>query len=66
MKTINGDWYIIKPCPFCGGKAKVFYQNRTNGFYVQCNNGKCVVAPKTASYKVNSFAVSAWNMREES
>jgi hypothetical protein len=36
------NWYQqLKPCPLCGGEAKVGKDNDTDCFYVQCSNDEC-------------------------
>lgn len=48
----------LKPCPFCGGHARIF---RVNCFYyeAQCN----VCGNRTAPYKYPETAIAAWNRR---
>lgn len=31
----------LKPCPFCGGEAKLFQMMIVKGYSVKCVNGKC-------------------------
>jgi hypothetical protein len=49
---------ILKPCPFCGGKAEI---KKGNG--VQCTNrGKCgIVGPRNECK--DHLAIEAWNRR---
>lgn len=56
----------LKPCPFCGGKAKYVYQMPYNA--VKCT--KCKVFGKTIvdSYEQQdgkAEAIEAWNRRTE-
>ena len=56
----------LKPCPFCGGKAKYIYQMPYNA--VKCT--KCKLFGKTIvdSYEQQdgkTEAVEAWNRRAE-
>lgn len=63
----------LKPCPFCGSEAKVFYTGKTT-FYIGCTNG----CAKTKRFSVMAkrepvkscmqkekmqWAVKAWNTR---
>lgn len=53
----------LKPCPFCGGKAKlhneVFAEFCVKVFYVQCTN--CGV--RTMKDGFTEYAVKDWNRR---
>ena len=53
----------LKPCPFCGGEAMVFYNIGSSGnkvYSVQCS--QCGVIP---IYRLNTeeAAIAAWNRR---
>lgn len=48
----------LKPCPFCGGKAKHF-QNTIFGYFVGCT--KCRM--RTDYYGSKGSATRAWNRR---
>ena len=48
----------LKPCPFCGGKAKDRYEC-LNGVFVQCN--ECGVS--TRVFPSQSAAIWGWNRR---
>lgn len=50
----------LKPCPFCGGKARLTY-NTYGSHYVQCDNVSCDVKPVTWIYTTEEEAVEAWN-----
>ena len=50
----------LKPCPFCGGKAKERYAC-LNGVFVQCN--ECRVS--TYVFSSQDAATRAWNKRVE-
>lgn len=53
----------LKPCPFCGGKAKV---GTTGTHYkVYCFNPACDIRPNTSFFKDMKFAIAAWNRRAE-
>lgn len=53
----------LKPCPFCGGEAKVKFEKdgKWRWFYVQCRS--CGV--KTEHLWSQKAAVNAWNDRYE-
>ncbi len=58
----------LKPCPFCGGKAKLYPCRKPNGnglfrdylYTVVCSNDNCHGKP---SYETREEAVKAWNKR---
>jgi len=67
----------LKPCPFCGYKAKIhqFDENdstpkfKRGKFIVQCGNGPklCAVWPRTNWYhEKEENAIAAWNKRKYS
>lgn len=49
----------LKPCPFCGGKAKGYWSSDVNWFYVIC---KCCGA-KTRPLPFWDTAMALWNKR---
>lgn len=53
----------IKPCPFCGWKAriKVSKKHKKFPFIVQCTNPSC--ACRTDRWNVLEGAVRAWNRK---
>lgn len=55
----------LKPCPFCGGEAKVDYAiNDYNRWGVSCNTCGCVVEVGFGDYEDTvEEAVKAWNRR---
>lgn len=55
----------LKPCPFCGEKAKIFHVNPT-GYKVGCITTDCVMLPPTKEEVfTNAFAASSkWNDRK--
>ncbi|WP_366518404.1 Lar family restriction alleviation protein [uncultured Fretibacterium sp.] len=48
----------LKPCPFCGGKAKERYEY-LNGVFVQCN--ECWIS--THVFSSQGAATRFWNRR---
>ena len=61
----------LKPCPFCGGKAKLAKQTvsmwflQFDSYYVVCDNcgARSRIAVEVAEEK--DKAIEAWNMRVE-
>ena len=54
----------LKPCPFCGGEAKVTEYN--GGFVaIGCSNGKCHMHPHTFCLPSVEYATEVWNRRAE-
>ena len=50
----------LKPCPFCGGEAKIVYIDiGTTACYVQCKNLCC----HQSKVRLLDKAVEAWNER---
>lgn len=57
---------ILLPCPFCGGKAVVFYDSNCELFGVRCRNPKCSGFDMKADYNTSRrAAVAGWNFRPE-
>ncbi|WFG34085.1 hypothetical protein F10086_163 [Staphylococcus phage vB_SauM_JDF86] len=55
---------LIKPCPFCGGKADIrYYFDKAS---IECTNTKCRIQPSTWLHvetdSVNKL-VKIWNTR---
>lgn len=52
----------LKPCPFCGGEAKI---KRYDSYwaYVECSNSKCLVVPCTVFCRNREQAIKIWNTR---
>ena len=59
----------LKPCPFCGGKAKVeilgVWENGDTGYNVNCRNKGCPVMPDTKCFLSAEKAIAAWNTRAD-
>lgn len=53
----------LKPCPFCGGKARL--KTIGDGYFVDCalEKGFCAVIPCTWDYETAEVAIEAWNRR---
>lgn len=54
----------LKPCPFCGGKAKA-RENFIGQWYVSCNDCNTIVWTESDDYKSKNEAIKAWSRRVE-
>lgn len=50
-----------KPCPFCGGNAKLYKIDATNSYVVECEKCYC----KTSACIREERAIKVWNRRTE-
>lgn len=50
----------LKPCPFCGGKAKIFMTMGKSGYGVECENN-CIFF--FGQFVTCKHAIEAWNRR---
>ena len=48
----------LKPCPFCGGKARMMVSVDTNGYMVECEKYCCV-----QTFSNREYAAQKWNQR---
>jgi len=65
----------LKPCPFCGGEARLCDAKSDLGwmpeqgrYLVQCDiysKNKCLVRPETRFFLRKDDAIKAWNSRQE-
>ena len=60
----------LKPCPFCGGEAKVqptydIDTGERDGYFAWCSNYECECKPQTRDYITEAEAIEAWNTRAE-
>ena len=53
----------LKPCPFCGGGAKI-HKHPTFGYYVSCT-AYHLCGAKTRAWGEVKSAVATWNRRTE-
>ena len=52
----------LKPCPFCGGEAKVFGNYEDTNYHVNCTNDECGCC-WVANYETEEEAIEAWKGR---
>lgn len=56
----------LKPCPFCGGEAKVIFSRTTEvQWKVRCKSVDCDVRPTTSWFIEKEDAIDRWNRRTE-
>ena len=53
----------LKPCPFCGKKAKMERSPISRKWFAYCTNKRCGVKPSTFMYVKREAAKVAWNKR---
>lgn len=53
----------LKPCPFCGGKANVIYDDMGKWFYVACVNDECPIIAQGMWHTDMDKAIEEWNTR---
>ena len=62
----------LKPCPFCGGEAKIIKdiryprpkRNPKKAYEVVCNNPRCIIFNADNNYYLKrKYAIEAWNKR---
>ena len=55
----------LKPCPFCGGEAKLHKRLNKGMIFPQCKNTRCIGHNMTLwfPYKHDKEAIAAWNRR---
>ena len=55
----------LKPCPFCGGRARLYYDDMRYFVVHQCNGGGSLFTSiRTDFWRTPEEAVKAWNTRE--
>ena len=60
------DEIEIKPCPFCGGKAKLLkdeFGGTSDWWYAACGNLDCGIRAETADRPTPQEAAKLWNRR---
>ena len=57
----------LKPCPFCGGKARLQRKAKKHGFYVICIECYCSTPYYqyifTSEEELRNTAIETWNRR---
>lgn len=54
----------VRPCPFCGGQARMDYIDYSGDWFLRCGNHDCEVWPFIWR-KDRQEAIDAWNRRAE-
>lgn len=55
----------LKPCPFCGGEARL-YNDGVHGFFHMCMiNGDAMVKIESRFFESDEEAIKVWNRRAE-
>lgn len=65
MDAAKIDQAKLRPCPFCGGAARVVRMHDRYPSHIcqiACSNGKCAVGPRTVVMDTER-AVIEWNSR---
>lgn len=55
----------LKPCPFCGGEAKIIDSIPVGVKAVECCNWSCSIYVRTWWLETEEEAAEAWNRRAE-
>ena len=57
----------LKPCPFCGGKARIIADDPFDGYQGNCTVylARCVVCGAEISGGKHEKAIEAWNRRTD-
>lgn len=53
----------LLPCPFCGGEAKVIYDDAGKWFYIACVNDECPIVAQGMWHTDMQKAIEEWNTR---
>ena len=53
----------LKPCPFCGGKPTVEFDEGIGKHWICCKNEKCRIQPSTDAHTYIGVVVREWNRR---
>lgn len=49
----------LKPCPFCGGEARIHFSVWGDSYYAKC----CKCLAETKVHQTEAEAIEAWNRR---
>ena len=65
MRLTDADEIKLKPCPFCGGEAKIMKDSvyEDNPYFVICTDKKCECYAVTNHCRTPYSAIKAWNRR---
>ena len=55
---------LLKPCPFCGGKAYLIHEESDGLWEIGCNNLRCKLFVYTNDIYDKKKAIAAWNRRD--
>ena len=53
----------LKPCPFCGGDAKIVYDDNKKWFFITCGNEDCDLIVQGMWHTDLKKAIEEWNRR---
>ena len=53
----------LKPCPFCGSRAKIFYVDSTNDYCVVCQDEDLLCCARLPYCRSEEEAKMQWNKR---
>ena len=53
----------LKPCPFCGCKAKTVMTRDGKWHGVKCSNHNCIANSISPEYDLRTQGIEAWNRR---
>ena len=53
----------LKPCPFCGEKPTVEFEQRILKYWICCKNEKCRIQPSTDAHTYIGVVIREWNRR---
>ena len=56
----------LKPCPFCGDKPTLGYDEFDNFYMVKCDSSECGINPSTGHCDTEECAIECWNDRTDS
>ena len=63
-KEMNLPKPEVKPCPFCGGEARMLHNMSKTDYWVECMNCK-TCSPGDLNNHTKEEAIAAWNTRVE-